>query len=90
MLCEGERAWRLRTPRLERHFNGAGDMLAGLFLFHCLAGGDSVLALEQTVAAVHAVLTHSMTADGSTEMSLVAARRAMISPPTIFRAEPIS
>jgi pyridoxine kinase len=89
ILCDGARAWFLRTPRLARGFNGAGDMLAGLFLFHCLAGGDSVRALEQSVAAVHAVLLRSMTAEGGTEMSLVAARDSIVSPPTIFRAEPI-
>jgi pyridoxine kinase len=90
VLCQGQRAWGLRTPRLARQFNGAGDMLAGLFLFHCLAGGDAVRALERSVAAVHAVLTQSMMVQGSTEMSLVAARDAIVSPPTIFRAEPIS
>ena len=88
ILSEGEDAWRLRTPRLPRRFNGAGDMLAGLFLFHRLAGGDAVLALERAAAAVHAVLRRTV-ADGRQELALVAAREEIVSPPTLFRAEPL-
>ena len=87
ILSEGEDAWRLRTPRLPRRFNGAGDMLAGLFLFHRLAGGDAVLALERAAAAVHAVLRRTV-ADGRQELALVAAGEEIVSPPTLFRAEP--
>ncbi len=87
ILSEGENAWRLHTPRLPRGFNGAGDMLAGLFLFHRLAGSDGVRALERAAAAVHAVLQRTV-ADGIQELALVAASEEIVSPPTLFRAEP--
>lgn len=93
ILCEGDRTWRLRTPRLARGFNGAGDMLAGLFLFHRLAGSDAPQALERAAASVHAVLARTMlaqaSAEGALEMSLVDSRAVIVSPPTIFAAEPV-
>jgi pyridoxine kinase len=88
ILRDGDHAWRLRTPRLARAFNGAGDMLAGLFLFHRLSGEDAACALEHATAAVHAVLARTA-AEGATELSLVASRDSIISPPVIFSAEPV-
>ncbi len=85
VMCDGALAWRLRTPRLPRGFNGAGDMLAGLFLFHRLAGSDPPRALERAAAAVHAVLTRTAAA-GTTELALVAAQAEIVSPPVAFTA----
>jgi pyridoxine kinase len=85
ILCDGPAAWRLRTPRLARGFNGAGDLLAGLFLFHRLAGSRAVEALERSAASVHAVLTRTA-ASGSTELTLVAAQEAIVSPAVRFPA----
>ncbi len=85
ILRDGELAWRLRTPRLPRGFNGAGDMLAGLFLFHRLAGVDAPRALERAAAAVHAVLARTAAAD-ETELVLIAAQAEIVSPPVIFTA----
>ena len=85
ILCDGEAAWRLRTPRLAGGFNGAGDLLAGLFLFHRLAGGGAAHALEQAAAAVHAVLARTAAA-GSKELALVAAQAEIVSPAVRFGA----
>ena len=53
-----EGTWRVTTPFLEFAVppNGAGDMLAALFLGHYLKARDCAKALEAAVAAVFAVI----------------------------------
>ena len=88
ILCHEDGAWLLATPRLARTCHGAGDLLAGLFLFHCMALGDRVAALERAAATVFSVLT--ATGADAGDMSLVAARDAIIVPKADFKARPIS
>ena len=58
---EGGRFWRLRTPRLGQSFNGAGDAIAALFLFHRLRG-DAAAALAAAASSIHGLLRRTMAA----------------------------
>ncbi len=88
LAVTGEAAWRLRTPRLacDPQPNGAGDMLAGLFLGHYLRTRDAVQALEEAVAAAFAVLAATQAA-GTRELQLIAAQDGIVRPQRRFSAE---
>ncbi len=86
LAVSGDGAWRVRTSRIEAAANGAGDVLAALFLGHSLLGEDVATALSLAVSSVHAVL--ATTAEtGSRDLALVAAQEALVAPPEIFAAE---
>jgi pyridoxine kinase len=86
LVAEAGSFWRLRTPLLPQSFNGAGDAIAALFLFHRLGGGAAE-ALSAAASSVHGVLRHSVAA-GSKEMLLVAAQAEIVAPSRRFTAEP--
>lgn len=69
-------AWRVRTPRLDRRFEGAGDLFAALFLAAYLDGRATGRALARASAATHAVLSATQAAQ-SREMALIGAQDAM-------------
>lgn len=68
--------WRLRARRLDRRFEGAGDLFAALFLAALLDSGETGRALARAGAGVAAVLT-STQASGAREPALIAAQDAM-------------
>jgi pyridoxine kinase len=76
----------VRTPRLDMVANGAGDLTAALFLGHYLRHRDSALALTETAAGVHAVLSETRRR-GSPELTIVAAQEALLAPPRRFAVE---
>ncbi|MBL6455327.1 pyridoxal kinase PdxY [Belnapia sp. T6] len=84
---EGGRFWRLRTPRLERGFNGAGDAIAALFLFHRLRG-EAAGAMAASTSAIHGLLRRTMDA-GSKELLLVAAQEEFVAPTIWFEPEAV-
>ena len=88
LVAGPEGAWCVRTPRLPIAVNGAGDLLAGLFLFYLLRRRTAPAALEASVAALHAVLrrTHAL---GQRELALVAAQDALGAPKVVFAVEPV-
>ena len=92
LAAEGGRFWRLRTPKLPIAVNGAGDMLAALFLFHRLATGDAGAALAAAAAALHGVLRRTARdgpgRDGTGELALIAAQDELVAPSRRFAAEP--
>jgi len=73
LVAEGDRFHLLRTPRLPVAVNGAGDAIAALFLFHRIASGSAVKALEEAGSAVHGLLRRTAEA-GSREILTVAAQ----------------
>lgn len=77
----------LRTPRLPVAVNGAGDAIAALFLFHRLASGSAVAAMEEAGSAVHGLLRRTAEA-GSREILTVAAQQEFVEPTTRFVAHP--
>ncbi len=83
-------AWRLITPLLpcDPQPNGAGDLLAALFLGHYLRGGDAAQALEAAAAATFAVLDATRIA-GARELQLIAAQDEIVAPKRRFAAEKI-
>ncbi len=86
LAASPQQCWRLRTPALAISPNGAGDLIAALFLFHILAGRGLRQSLERAVASTWGVLDHTVSA-GSTELQLVAAQQELVTPGRTFDAE---
>ena len=76
----------LRTPALALSPNGAGDLIAALFLFHMLDGRDLRAALEAAASATWGVLARTLAA-GARELCLVAAQQELVAPSRRFTAE---
>ena len=88
LASDGERQFRLRTPKLALTVNGAGDAIAALFTAHYLRTGSVSEALSQAGSAIFGVL--AKTADvGAREIQLVAAQDEIVRPNRLFEAEPL-
>jgi len=75
----------LRTPLSPVAVNGAGDVLAALFLFHFLANGSARRALEAAASSLYGLIRR--TADsGARELTLVAAQQEFVCPSWPFTA----
>jgi len=83
---EGGRFWRLRVPLIAQSFNGAGDAIAALFLFHRLRG-PAPAALTAAASSIHGLLRRTAAA-GSKELLTVAAQDEFVAPSRVFAAEP--
>ena len=90
LAVTGEDAWRLVTPLLacDPQPNGAGDLLAALFLGHYLRRGHAGQALEAAAAATFAVLAATQAA-GTRELQLIAAQDELAAPKRHFPAQRI-
>jgi pyridoxine kinase len=88
LASDGERRWRVRTPRLPVAVNGAGDAIAALFLAHFLRRGSVAEALTLAVSAVFGILQRTAEA-ACRELLLIAAQEELVSPTHEFRAEQI-
>jgi pyridoxine kinase len=79
----------LRTPRLvfpgRGGINGAGDAIAGLFMFHRMRSGNAVAALEEAASSVFGILRRTAE-EGSRELLTIAAQDELISPTMRFSA----
>ena len=79
LAVNGEGAWQVTTPRLDRTFTGSGDLTAAVFLAHYLRTESVAEALGQTADVVYSVL--KLTADsGSLELQLVSAQDEIVTP----------
>jgi len=80
LLVTPDAAWRLLAPRLifERAPNGAGDLLAGLWLVHLLQGADPLAAARRALSALHAVLARTLR-QGGRELALLQAQDSLAS-----------
>jgi pyridoxine kinase len=76
----------LRTPKLALAANGAGDAIAALFLFHRLASGSPVVALERAGSSIHGLLARTLAA-GSRELLIVQAQDEFIAPSRLFASQ---
>jgi pyridoxine kinase len=75
----------LRTPLIPLAVNGAGDVLAALFLFHFLASGVASQALEAASSSLFGLIRK--TADsGEEELAIVAAQEEFVRPTRRFVA----
>lgn len=79
VAVDGEGAWSVTTPLLERVFTGSGDLTAAVFLAHYLASGSLAEAVGRTADIVYSVLEIT-TASGRRELQLVAAQDQLLSP----------
>jgi pyridoxine kinase len=87
MLVSDEHScFRLRTPKLEVEVNGAGDMMAALFLAHYLREGKIEAALARAASSVFGVLAKTVEL-GTPEMQLIAAQDEIVKPSKMFAAE---
>ncbi len=77
--------WRLRSERLDLHPNGAGDLLAALFLFHITSGATPADALAKAGSSLHGVLLRTFT-DGFRELQIVASQLEFITPTQQYSA----
>ena len=85
VLAAGQGELLLRTPRLPVAVNGAGDLIAALFLLHMLRTGDPRLALELSASSVWGILNETARA-GDRELRIVQAQQELVSPRHRFEA----
>ncbi len=90
LAVTGADAWRLCTPLLacDPQPNGAGDLLAALYLGHYLRTREPARALEAAAAATFAVLARTQAA-GARELQLIAAHDEIVAPTRRFAAEKV-
>lgn len=88
VISDGKHVHLLRTPRLRAEFNGAGDMMGALLLFHYLRKRDASAALAEVAASVFGILQRTIEA-GSRELALVVAQDELVAPSTSFPTEHI-
>jgi pyridoxine kinase len=86
VASEGRDRFRVRTPKLPRTVNGAGDAIAALFFAHMLRTGSTARALSAAASSVFGVL-RATPATGARELALVAAQDELVEPTEMFEAE---
>lgn len=79
LAVDAKGAWLATVERLPLSPNGAGDMIAALFLGNYLKTRDTAQALGAATAAVQAVLRATLAAGGR-ELALVAAQDDLAAP----------
>jgi pyridoxine kinase len=79
---------RVRTPRLDLAFNGAGDAIAGLFLVHWLRTSDAGEAAALAVSSIYGILQRTKET-GARELELIRAQDEIVKPSRMLRAEPV-
>jgi pyridoxine kinase len=77
---------RVRSPRLGRSFNGAGDAVAALFFVHYLRTRSSAKALAAAGSSVFGLLKATMDA-GSREILTVQAQQEFVRPGVVLDVE---
>lgn len=89
IAVSGDGAWSVAAPWIDRPSHGTGDLFAALLLAHLLRRLPLPDALARATSSVHAVLT--WTAPGpERDIPLIAAQEALLDPPRLFPAEPLS
>jgi pyridoxine kinase len=88
IASDGAGRFRLRTPKLPIAADGAGDLMAALFMSHLLERGSTAEALSRATSAVFGLLKRTA-AVGAREMRLIEAQEELVNPSTVFPAERI-
>lgn len=88
VAVDGEGAWQVVTPKLDRAFTGSGDITAALFTAGLLEGIGTAQALARTASRVYSLLKATTDAD-ATELRLVQAQEELVAPSVEFTAERI-
>jgi len=79
---------RLRTPKAPIKANGAGDVIAALFLAHWLRLRSAPEAIALAASSVYGLIAATAKA-GSRELEIVAAQEEFVRPSRLFVAERI-
>ena len=85
LLATEQGSLLLRTPRLPLAANGAGDMIAALFLLHLMRLRDPAQALERATSSVWGILARTVEA-GTRELQMVQAQEELVTPSRHFPA----
>jgi len=78
--------WRLRTPKAPIKANGAGDVIAALFLAHWLRARSAPEAITLAASSVYGLIDATARAQ-SRELEIVAAQDEFVHPSRLFVAE---
>ena len=78
--------YRVRTPRCPVAANGAGDLIAALFLGHYLRSSSVPEALSRAASSVFGIVRRTAEAQAP-EMLLIAAQEELVAPTRTFHAE---
>jgi pyridoxine kinase len=87
VASDGAAKYLVRTPRLATAGNGAGDLIAALFLYHYLRTGSVAEALGRATSSVFGVLQRSV---GRSELALIAAQDELVAPSEVFEPQRIA
>jgi pyridoxine kinase len=87
LVSDGGSFHQVRTPKLpfDPSPNGAGDLIAALFLSRYLQSGDAAAAMEHSAASVYGVLAATF-ARRSPNLCLISAQKEIVSPTQVFSA----
>ncbi len=88
MAADDKGVYRVRTPKLDVHVNGAGDAIAALFFVHYMRERSAASALAMAAASIYGLLKRTMEA-GAREILTVAAQDEFVTPSRVFTAEPV-
>jgi pyridoxine kinase len=81
VASDGGGQYLVRTPRLAAAGNGAGDIIAALFMYHYLRTRDVADALARATSSVFGLLMRSLDTD---EIALIAAQDELVAPSEMF------
>jgi pyridoxine kinase len=79
LLVSDDGAFHARTALLPAYFNGAGDTMAALFLFHVLSGRHAPAAAAQAASSLAGILRHTLE-NGGGELRTIAAQQELLTP----------
>jgi pyridoxine kinase len=83
VASDGAAQFLVRTPKLATPGNGAGDVIAALFLYHYLRSGAVAEALARATSGVFGLLRHTLAA-GAPELALIAGQDELVAPSELF------
>jgi pyridoxine kinase len=88
IVSENGELARVRTPKAAIKANGAGDVIAALFLAHWLRLGSAPEAIALAASSVYGLIAATAKA-GSQELEIVVAQEEFVRPSRLFVAERI-
>jgi pyridoxine kinase len=89
VASDGTAQYLVRTPKLATAGNGAGDLIAALFLYHFLRSGAVAEALARATSSVFGLLRRTLAA-GASELALIAAQDELVAPSELFQPRRIA
>jgi pyridoxine kinase len=89
VASDGAAQYLVRTPQLATAGNGAGDLIAALFLYHYLVSGSVAGALARATSSVFGLLRRTLAA-GASELVLIAAQDELVVPSELFQPQRIA